>query len=64
MNGSDRGVTWVTYHACREAGGFYAQGFVFTRPPFRACVPLDVMVSGQARVRHVTLSLFAGSCVA
>jgi hypothetical protein len=25
-------------------------------------VPLDVKVNDQPRVRHVTLSLFAGSC--
>jgi len=56
------GVTSATYHACRKAGGFYAQGFAFTRAPFRGCVPLDVTVGGQARVRHLTLSLFAGSC--
>ncbi len=62
VNGSERGVTSATYHACRQAGGFYAQGFAFTRPPFRGCVPLDVTVGGQAQVRHVTLSLFAGSC--
>lgn len=64
MNGSDLGVTAATYHACRKAGGFYAQGFAFTHPPFRGCVPLDVTVGGQAQVRHVTLSLFAGSCAA
>ena len=29
-NGLDRGVTSATYHACRQAGGFYAQGFAFT----------------------------------
>ena len=56
------GVTSATYHACRKAGGFYAQGFAFTRAPFRGCVPLDVTVGGQARARHLTLSLFAGSC--
>ena len=58
------GVTSATYHACRKAGGFYAQGFAFTRPPFRGCVPLDVTVAGQARIQHATLSLFAGSCAA
>jgi hypothetical protein len=26
------GVTSATYHACRKPGGFFAQGFVFTRP--------------------------------
>ena len=61
-NGSERGVTSATYHACRQAGGFYAQGFAFTRPPFRGCVPLDVTVGGRARVRRVMLSLFAGPC--
>ena len=56
------GVASVTYHACRKAGGFYAQGFAFTRPPFRGCVPLDVTVGSHARARHLTLSIFAGSC--
>ena len=55
-------VTSATYHACRKAGGFFAQGFAFTRPPFRGCVPLDVTIGGQARARHLTLSLFARSC--
>ena len=63
-NGSDRGVTSATYHACRKAGGFFAQGFAFTRPPFRGCVPLSVTVRGQPGVRRVALSLFAGSCAA
>ena len=58
------GVSSATYHACRKAGGFYAQGFAFTRPPFRGCVPLEVTVGGQAQARHLTLSLFAGSCAA
>jgi hypothetical protein len=58
------GVTSATYHACRKAGGFFAQGFAFTRPPFRGCVPLDVTIGGQARARHLTLSLFAGACAA
>jgi hypothetical protein len=56
------GATAVTYHACSQAGGFYAQGFAFIHPPFRGCVPLDVSTPGQAQVRHVVLSLFAGSC--
>ncbi len=57
-----RAVTSATYHACRRAGGFFAQGFAFTRPPFRGCVPLSVQVAGEARIRHVALSLFAGPC--
>jgi hypothetical protein len=64
VNGSDRGVSSATYHACRKAGGFFAQGFAFTRPPFRGCVPLDVTIGGQAPARHLTLSLFARSCPA
>jgi len=62
VNGSDLAMTSATYHACSTAGGFYAQGFAFTHPPFRGCVPLDVSVGGEAQVRHVTLSLFAGAC--
>jgi hypothetical protein len=56
------GVTAATYHPCAHVAGFYAQGFTFTGGQTRGCVPLDVTVAGQARVRHVTLSLFAGSC--
>jgi hypothetical protein len=56
------GVTSATYHACRKPGSFFAQGFVFTRPPFRGCVPLNVTAGGQALARQVTLSLFAGHC--
>jgi hypothetical protein len=67
-NSQERGATSATYHTCRRAGGFYAQGFAFTRPPFRGCVPLDVTVQAQAqaqaRVRPATLSLFTGSCAA
>ena len=58
------GVTSATYHGCRKAGGFFAQGFAFTRPPFRGCVPLDVTIGGQGQARHLTLSLFARSCPA
>jgi hypothetical protein len=58
------GVTSATYHACRKPGGFFAQGLAFIRPPFRGCVPLDVTIGGQARARHLTLSLFARSCAA
>lgn len=57
-------VTSATYHACRKSGGFFAQGFAFTRPPFRGCVPLDVTIGGQARAHHLTLSLFTRSCPA
>lgn len=56
------GVASATYHACRQAGGFFAQGFAFTHRPYRGCVPLDVTIGNRPPVRHVTLSLFAGPC--
>ena len=49
-------VAWAVE---RQDGG---RGFAFTGGRTRGCVPLDVRVGGQSRVRHVTLSLFAGSC--
>ena len=55
-------VTAATYRSCAHAAGFYAQGFAFTGGQTRGCVPLEVRSPGQPRVRHVTLSLFAGSC--
>ena len=58
------GVTAATYHSCSHAHGFFAQDFAFTDGKIRGCVPLEVRVGGQARVQHVTLSLFAGSCAA
>jgi hypothetical protein len=56
------GVTAATYRPCPHVPGFYAQGFAFTGGQIRGCVPLGVKVGGQPRIRHVTLSLFAGSC--
>jgi len=58
------GVTAATYHSCPHFAGFFAQGFAFTDGQIRGCVPLEVRVGDQVRVRHVTLSLFAGSCAA
>ena len=55
------GVAAASYQSCPHATGFFAQGFAFTRGQTRGCVPLDVS-SGQSQARHVTLSLFAGSC--
>ena len=55
-------VTAATYRPCSQVTGFFAQGFAFTDGRIRGCVPLEVRVGGQARVRRVTLSLFAGSC--
>ena len=56
------GVTAATYRSCPRPAGFFAQGFAFTGGQTRGCVPLDVRVGDQPRVRHVMLSLFAGSC--
>jgi hypothetical protein len=56
------GVTAATYRPCPHVAGFYAQGFAFTDGQVRGCVPLEVRSGGQAQVRRVTLSLFAGSC--
>jgi hypothetical protein len=56
------GVTAATYRSCARVAGFFAQGFAFTGGRTRGCVPLDVKVGDQPRVRRVTLSLFAGSC--
>jgi len=56
------GVTAASYRSCAHSGGFYAQGFTFTHGRVRGCVPLDVRIGHESRVRHVTLSLFAGLC--
>lgn len=61
-----RGVSDVvaaTYHSCSHIAGFFAQGFAFTHGQTRGCVPLDVRIGHQPQVHHVTLSLFAGSCL-
>jgi hypothetical protein len=58
------GMTSITYHSCPHAQGFFAQGFAFTHPPTRGCVPLDVTIDNRPPVHHVTLSLFAGPCAA
>jgi Ni,Fe-hydrogenase III small subunit len=56
------GVVSAVYHACAHKYGFFPQSFVFTHGRVRGCVPLDVQVQGQPRVRRVSLSLFDGSC--
>jgi hypothetical protein len=56
------GVTAATYRSCARVAGFFAQSFAFTGGQTRGCVPLEVQAGGQPRARHVTLSLFAGSC--
>jgi hypothetical protein len=58
------GVAAASYHSCSRKTGFFAQGFAFTNGRIRGCVALDVRIGHQPQVRHVTLSLFAGSCPA
>ena len=53
----------ATYRSCSHIAGFFAQGFAFAHGQARGCVPLDVRIGHQAQVHHVTLSLFAGSCL-
>jgi hypothetical protein len=65
INWGIRLVAAATYHACSPQAirqGFFVQGFAFTSGPLRACLPLDVRIGHQVQVRHITLSLFAGSC--
>jgi hypothetical protein len=58
------GVASATYHSCARTPGFFPQSIAFTRGQVRGCVPLDVRIDHQQGLRHVTLSLFAGSCAA
>jgi hypothetical protein len=55
-------VAAATYHPCSGPMGFFAQGFTFTGGRVRGCVPLDVRFDHVPLVRHVTISLGAGSC--
>jgi hypothetical protein len=55
-------ITSATYHPCSDRSGFFAQGFAFTHGQTRGCVPLNVKIDHQPLVRHVTISLGAGSC--
>lgn len=55
-------VTAATYHPCSDPMGFFAQGFAFIHGQTHGCVPLDVRIDHQPLVRHVTISLGAGSC--
>jgi hypothetical protein len=55
-------VTAVTYHACPDVAGFYAQSFVFRQGRSRGCVPLAVKPVPGTAVRQLMVSLFAGKC--
>lgn len=56
------GVVAATYRSCAHEAGFFAQGFSFLHGKTRGCVPLDVSIGNERQVRHVTISLSAGSC--
>jgi hypothetical protein len=56
------GVVSASYHSCANEAGFFAQGFAFTDPRARGCVPLTVRIGSKPTAHHVTLSLFAGHC--
>jgi hypothetical protein len=56
------GMAAATYPSCLPGWTVYAQSFAFVDRRARGCVPLDVQAVGWLRTRHVTVSLFAGSC--
>jgi hypothetical protein len=60
------GVIAATYHACQpsQQPGWtvFVQGFTFTDGRTRGCVPLIVQTGREARISHVTVSLYAGPC--
>lgn len=64
--GPSPGVVAASYRAClpgQEQGWtVFVQGFTFTDGRTRGCVPLIVRIGREARVRHVTVSLYAGPC--
>jgi len=64
--GPPAGVVAASYRACppgQEQGWtVFVQGFTFTDGRTRGCVPLTVRIGREARIRHVTVSLYAGSC--
>ena len=64
--GPPAGVVAASYRACppgQEQGWtVFVQGFTFTDGRTRGCVPLTVRIGREARIRHATVSLYAGSC--
>ncbi len=64
--GPPAGVVAATYRACQpgqeQGWTVFVQGFVFTDGRTRGCVPLTVRIGREARIRHVTVSLYAGPC--
>jgi hypothetical protein len=64
--GPPAGVVAATYRACQpgqeQGWTVFVQGFTFTDGRTRGCVPLTVRIGREARIRHVTVSLYAGPC--
>jgi hypothetical protein len=56
------GVVAAIYRSCAHEAGFFAQSFSFLHGQTRGCVPLDVSIGAERRLRLVTVSLAAGSC--
>jgi hypothetical protein len=60
------GAVAATYQACQPSfsrgWSVFVQGFRFTDGRTRGCVPLTVQTGHKARIRHVTVSLYAGPC--
>ena len=64
--GPPGGVVAASYRACQpgqeQGWTVFVQGFTFTDGRTRGCVPLTVRIGREARIRHVTVSLYAGPC--
>lgn len=64
--GPSPGVVAASYRACRpgqvQGWTVFVQGFTFTDGRTSGCVPLTVRIGREARIRHVTVSLYAGPC--
>jgi hypothetical protein len=64
--GPPAGVVAASYRACQpgqeQGWTVFVQGFLFTDGRTRGCVPLTVRIGREARIRHVTVSLYAGPC--
>ena len=64
--GPPAGVAAASYRACQpgqqQGWTVFVQDFVFTDGRTRGCVPLTVRIGRAARIRHVTVSLYAGPC--
>ena len=51
------GVAAAIYRSCAHKAGFFAQSLSFLHGETRGCVPLDVSIGTEPRLRHVTICL-------